>query len=89
MSTLDKEKDETMTSKDYERIALVIRESGQFATVSDQARFAHEMATELADDNPRFSRTRFIEACEPRWLPGTLKHDNWTRTLQRISEASL
>lgn len=56
-----------MTKKDYEKIAEVFKDSIPIGTENayfDQWRFTLlAMADMLANDNPRFDRTLFLEAC--------------------------
>jgi hypothetical protein len=77
-----------MTKKDYELIAseirkmphipLEIRETGK-RTLYREEMFANSLATRLEEDNPRFDRTRFLEACgfkEESYLDGfSIKHN--------------
>lgn len=56
-----------MTRKDYERLARALAVSrqtnsanGHQIAISDAAIF---IAAELAADNPRFDRVRFLKAC--------------------------
>ena len=54
-----------MTKKDYELIARVVREL--FMEHADWQRsgsqVANKLASELAQQNPRFDRTQFLTAC--------------------------
>ncbi len=65
-----------MTRKDYVRIAAAIRKAFDYVNeadslTADEAAAAVDgvsaaisfIANALLDDNPRFDRTRFIEAC--------------------------
>ena len=55
-----------MTRKDYVMIAEVINRNTVSLTESaliDFARMAEDLATELQNDNPRFDRDRFLDAC--------------------------
>jgi hypothetical protein len=59
-----------MTKKDYELIAKAIETSGSMyfnqneaEKVSAMIEFAYSIATSLKEDNPRFDRVRFLEAC--------------------------
>ena len=55
-----------MTRKDYVMIAEVINRNTASLTESaliDFARMAEDLATELQNDNPRFDRDRFLDAC--------------------------
>lgn len=56
-----------MTRKDYELMAKIIRanadrcyESESIFVIKD---VANDLATALKEDNPRFDRVRFVEAC--------------------------
>lgn len=56
-----------MTRKDYELIALALRDARE-GCVSDAQRIANSMAAQsiaqrLADENGRFDRERFLRAC--------------------------
>lgn len=63
-----------MSRKDYEKVAAILREENAFAAngrdvASRTARavvatVAVKMADMFAEDNPRFDRDRFLEACE-------------------------
>lgn len=55
-----------MTRKHYEAIARIIRdaEASQFKTKAGTLAYVTlALADMLAQDNPRFDRTRFFEAC--------------------------
>jgi hypothetical protein len=59
-------KGHTMSKKDYELIARVLRESRALSTTSGKCyarELAADFAAELAATNPRFDRERFIAAC--------------------------
>jgi hypothetical protein len=68
-----------MSKRDYETIALALRESEALGKLSQKTRaaFVREMADTLASDNPRFDRVRFIRACQPRWTVGTTSERFW------------
>lgn len=52
-----------MTKKDYVKIAAVIRSNGGlFISGKTKAVFANLTADMLAADNPRFDRSRFLDA---------------------------
>ena len=53
-----------MTRKDYKLIAEILRDSLD-AIIDDLAleALASNFADELAKDNPRFNRERFLKAC--------------------------
>lgn len=52
-----------MTRKDYELIAKVLRDFvGDNGDVIDRDKLALELSKELAQDNPRFDRERFLVA---------------------------
>ena len=59
-----------MTRKDYVMIAEVIaklrvqqRDAGAFANNPSLKDVAEELAHALQEDNPRFDRARFLDAC--------------------------
>jgi len=57
-----------MTKKDYERIAKAVREAWEcekddFDRTIGVSRVAHILAYSLSNDNPRFDRERFLDAC--------------------------
>ena len=60
-----------MTRKDYERLATALARSKTHATTERELELWWEIydaiSNELADDNPRFDRQRFYEAC--RYAP--------------------
>jgi hypothetical protein len=61
-------KGHSMSKKDYELIARVLRFQRNHIVTSDEAidqvdQLAAMFATELASTNPRFDRERFIAAC--------------------------
>jgi hypothetical protein len=49
-----------MTRKDFEKIAFIVRGIRDRIT---RLEVASEFAGMLADDNPRFDRVRFFQAC--------------------------
>ena len=51
-----------MTRKDYELLAGVIG-GMTYLNLIDCATIAHDFADQLEQDNPRFNRNRFLEAC--------------------------
>lgn len=68
----------SMTKKDYELIAQVIRDRFENSQLLDRLNFtvkeveateatitdlAYYMSSRLAQDNPNFDRKRFLEAC--------------------------
>ena len=58
-----------MSRKDYEAIARAIRDSRPHDFVNTEPHFVRRqialaLADVLANDNPRFDRTRFLDACE-------------------------
>jgi hypothetical protein len=64
-------KEENMTRKDYVMIAAIIKDANYTAKkFKDTAgavmlyHVASELSDELAKDNPRFDRDRFLIACE-------------------------
>lgn len=71
-----------MTKKDYQAIARAIYNSRQLAcditehrdcVLAPIAALQAQMIQILADDNPRFDRARFIEACETGTTKGMPK----------------
>jgi len=61
-----------MTKKNYKRAAELVKE------LSDKAEWTAAielLLTFFAEDNPRFDRERFMEACGYKTLP-ELNHDN-------------
>lgn len=56
-----------MTRKDYELIAAAIKQNrrtspkGDIISASD---FVATLAARLAEDNPRFDKQKFVEACK-------------------------
>lgn len=54
-----------MSRKDYEKFAQMMRQTDDL-TDEQRTTMANRMATVFALDNPNFSRTRFIEACEAK-----------------------
>jgi hypothetical protein len=56
-----------MTKKDYVRAAKIVNAERipGFVKMTDEIReeIAHAFAHFFADDNPRFNKTRFLEAC--------------------------
>lgn len=60
-----------MTRKDYVILAEVIRKEAitwnpDGVGASAVSSLAYALADKLAQDNPRFDRERFLEACMPR-----------------------
>lgn len=53
-----------MSRKDYVEAARIIREAA-YLSEEARARLVADLVTFFADDNPRFSPSRFREACEP------------------------
>jgi hypothetical protein len=63
-------KEEVMTRKDYVMIAGIIKDANYTASKFNDTRgagmlthIAIELSDELAKDNPRFDRVRFLDAC--------------------------
>ena len=63
-----------MSKKDFELIALILRENAQHAqrcqrfigeVAGYHANISETMADALANVNPRFDRERFLTACQP------------------------
>ena len=57
-----------MTKKDYELIASVIKgcvvyDNGKMTGKEMLVELSYQLATFLKQDNPRFDRNKFIEAC--------------------------
>jgi len=54
-----------MTRKDYQLIAEVFANFGQMIELEETigAEIARELANVLQNDNPRFDRARFLDAC--------------------------
>lgn len=54
-----------MTKKDYELIAKAIRptHNGYFELDANACQLVYVLADALQSDNPRFDRTKFLEAC--------------------------
>jgi hypothetical protein len=52
-----------MTKKDYELIAQAVREITANDYPQDRQDKANLFATALANTNPRFNRSTFLEAC--------------------------
>jgi hypothetical protein len=62
-----KERVQTMTKKDYQAIAAMLytfQDTNRTVRAQLTSEIAQRMADLMAADNPRFSRERFIEACE-------------------------
>jgi hypothetical protein len=53
-----------MSRKDYVQAARIVREAG-YLTEEARVRLVSDLVTFFADDNPRFSPSRFRAACEP------------------------
>jgi hypothetical protein len=53
-----------VSRKDYVAAARILREA-DYLSEDVRARLVAELVTFLADDNPRFSPSRFREVCEP------------------------
>lgn len=80
----------SMTRRDFEAIAAVLRTSNDYLDRGERARLAGEFADVLEATNPRFDRYRFLDATEPvnipRRIDGTYSdqhdgmHDAETRT---------
>lgn len=69
-----------MTKKDFELLARTIaNQRDVFSSNGMHAVFASELAHELAEENPRFDRSRFILACMPRTHVGTRHANVWER----------
>lgn len=51
-----------MTKKDYIAIAAVVK-SQSFTDPQDKTNLAHALASMLRQDNDRFDRDRFLDAC--------------------------
>ncbi len=68
-SFIAKYEDETMTRKDYELIAKVIKVHANFkCTYTDQRKvemldLAIDLAVYFQEENPRFDPARFLKAC--------------------------
>lgn len=61
-----------MTKRDYVTIAMVIRACGRYARNLPEAEamrltLACHLAAALAEDNARFDRTRFLQACNAEY----------------------
>lgn len=54
-----------MSRKDYVAAARIVR-SARYLSAEARALVVSDLVTFFADDNPRFSATRFREACQPR-----------------------
>lgn len=80
-----------MTKKDYEALAQVIRWQWNLADANENGdaldaveRIANGMATVMEQDNPRFSRQRFLAACRgEKW---TAKRDGKHRNSWQTGE---
>ncbi len=76
-----------MSRKDYVAVARIIREA---AYLSEEARgrLVAELVTFFADDNPRFSPSRFREACQPADVDARSALDRaraaWARTSDQL-----
>ena len=53
-----------MSRKDYVEAARIVREA-DYLSPEARARLVADLVTFFADENPRFSPSRFREACEP------------------------
>ena len=56
-----------MSRKHYVEVARIVREA---TYLDDDARagIVSDLVTFFADDNPRFSPSRFLAACVPHWV---------------------
>jgi len=64
---------ETMTRRDYVKIALAVRSAKNAAEMPDTVVTLRTLANDLADDfalmNPNFDRVRFLSACGFSYSP--------------------
>ena len=51
-----------MTTKDYKLITKVLRNSFERSIKPDLNSFVRDLAFELKEDNPRFTKEKFLEA---------------------------
>lgn len=59
----------SMSKKDYEMLARVLRTNRRYSKVSPDAAaviddISRDLSVSLASDNPRFDKARFLAACE-------------------------
>ena len=74
-----------MSRKDYVQAARLVREA-TYLSEEARARLVADLVTFFADDNPRFSPSRFKEACQPVDARGALDRARaaWARTSDQL-----
>lgn len=78
-----------MTRKDYQLIADTIQSgAGLFRSNLAHASFATEVAITLNHENANFKPVVFIEACKPRWIPGTKDERHWDAAVAIAKEVN-
>jgi hypothetical protein len=74
-----------MSRKDYVAAARILREA-DYLSEEARARLVADLVTFFADENPRFSPSRFREACEPIDARSALDRARaaWARTSDQL-----
>lgn len=53
----------SMTQKDYELIGFAISQSKIYTFTTDREFIANQLAITFQADNPKFNKTKFLQAC--------------------------
>jgi hypothetical protein len=74
-----------MSRKDYVEAARIIREAS-YLSAEARSRLVGDFVTFFADDNSRFSPSRFREACEPLLARSAVdaREAGWVPTSQQL-----
>ena len=74
-----------MSRKDYVEAARIIREAS-YLSAEAKALLVSDLVTFFSDDNPRFSASRFRQACEPLGARKARERarGGWVRTSQQL-----
>ena len=74
-----------MSRKHYVEAARMVREAA-YLSEEARARLVADLVTFFAHDNPRFSPSRFREACQPDDAMGALERarEAWSRTSDQL-----
>lgn len=76
-----------MSKKDYELIAGAFSAAGDAPDCFNHLVEAIDRLTlTFQMDNPRFSPTKFIEACKPTWVPGTRYEKYWDDIIRKYEK---